>query len=115
MLKHKIESMQHQTKNGEREREKFFEGASWAAKQSVVASEQAMDKSKKAGDDYRQRIKECDTDSFMRLRCAEWLLDSTQRIVKEVRDQNQQVLENSIRSQATATLIIITEQRDKLY
>jgi hypothetical protein len=51
MLKNKIESMQQQTKNGEREREKFFEGASWAAKQSVVASEQAIDKSRKAGAD----------------------------------------------------------------
>jgi hypothetical protein len=48
----------------------------------------------------------------MRLRCAEWLLDSTQRIVKEVRDKNQQILENSIRSHATSTQIILTEQRE---
>jgi len=115
MLKSKIAAMEAQTKNGEREREKFFEGASWAAKQGVIAGERAIDSSKKAGDDYRQRVKECDNDSFMRLRCAEWLLDQTQRIVKEVRDANQQVLENAVRSQATATQIIITEQREKLY
>jgi hypothetical protein len=80
-----------------------------------VASEKAIDGSKKAGDDYKQRVKDCDNDSFMRLRCADWLLDQTQRIVREVRDANQQVLENSVRSQATATQIIITEQREKLY
>lgn len=76
-LKAKITSMELQIKNGEREREKFFEGASWAAKQAVVASEKAMDSSKKAGDDYKQRVKDCDDDAFMRLRCAEWLLDHT--------------------------------------
>ena len=80
-----------------------------------MASEKAIDGSKKAGDDYKQRVKDCDNDSFMRLRCADWLLDQTQRIVREVRDANQQVLENSVRSQATATQIIITEQREKLY
>lgn len=114
-LKAKIAAMEQQTKNGEREREKFFEGASWAAKQGVVASEKALDNSKKASDDYKQRVKDCDDDAFMRLRCAEWLLDHTQRIVKEVRDANQQVLENSIRSQASATQIIITAQREKLF
>lgn len=107
--------MEAQTKNGDREREKFFEGASWAAKQAVVASEKAIDSSKKAGEDYKNRLRECENDSFMRLRCAEWLMDQTQRIVKEVRDSNQQVLENSVRSQASATQIIITEQREKLF
>ena len=53
-------------------------------------------------DDYKQRLRECEDDHFLRLRAGEWLLDSTQRLVKEVRDENQQVLENSIRSQAAA-------------
>lgn len=74
-LKAKIALIESQTRNGDREREKFFEGATWAAKQAVVASERAIDSAKKAGTDYTQRVKECDNDSFMRLRCAEWLLD----------------------------------------
>ena len=55
----------------------------------MVASENGMARAKKVSEDYHQRVKDCENDSFMRLRCAEWLLDSTQRIVKEVRDQNQ--------------------------
>ena len=59
-----------------------------------------MTKNAKAAADYKIRLKECDNDHFMRLRAAEWLLDSTNRIVKEVRDENQQLLENAIRSNA---------------
>jgi hypothetical protein len=33
----------------------------------------------------------------MRLRAAEWLLDSVARLVKEVRNENQSVLEKAIR------------------
>lgn len=32
MLKQKLQNLEAQTKNGDREREKFFEGASWASK-----------------------------------------------------------------------------------
>ena len=88
------------TQNGDREREKFFEGASWNAKQAVKACDEGLAKNGKASEEYKIRIKECDQDHFMRLRAAEWLLDSTNRIVKEIRDENQQFLENAIRSNA---------------
>ena len=56
-----------------------------------------MDKSNQLAVDYKNRLKECEDDHFLRLRAGEWLLDSCQRIVKDVRDDNQQILENSIR------------------
>ena len=37
---------------------------------------------------YNDRIKECENDHFMRLRAAEWLMDSVTRLVKEVRNEN---------------------------
>jgi hypothetical protein len=55
---------------------------------------------------YEDRIKECESDHFMRMRAAEWLLDSSERIVKAVRDDNQQVLEKAIRQQATAQQLL---------
>jgi hypothetical protein len=61
-----------------------------------------MKKSFKLATDYKDRIREVGDDHFLRLRAAEWLLDSTQRLVKEMRDDNQQILENSIRGQAGA-------------
>jgi hypothetical protein len=33
----------------------------------------------------------------MRLRAADWLLDSSQRLIKEVRSDNQTILEKAIR------------------
>ena len=56
------------------------------------------------GEDYKLRLKQCENDHFMRLRAGEWLLDASQRIVKEVRDENQQLLEDAIRSNAGVTL-----------
>ena len=32
---------------------------------------------------------DCGKDEFLRLRNAEWLIDATERIVKETRDANQ--------------------------
>ena len=84
-----MESLKATTKNGEREREKFFEGASWNAKQAVKFSDEGVKKSMQLGEDYKLRLKQCESDHFMRLRAGEWLLDATQRIVKEVRDENQ--------------------------
>jgi len=52
---------------------------------------------------YDMRIRECQDDHFMRLRAAEWLMDSSQRITKEIRDENQGVLEKAIRDQASST------------
>ena len=87
-LKQELAQLKATTQNGEREREKFFEGASWNAKQAVKACDEGMVKAVKTGEDYKNRLKECENDHFMRLRAGEWLLDSTQRIVKEVRDEN---------------------------
>lgn len=65
-----------------------------------------MTKCDKLRTDYTMRIRECGDDSFLRLRAAEWLLDSSTRIVKEVRDDNQGVLEKAIRDQANAKQLL---------
>lgn len=96
-MKSKLERLQLSFKNGETEREKFFDGASWAARQCVQACDKGVDQSNQLRLQYQQRIKECDQDHFMRLRAAEWLLDSVARLVKEVRNENQSVLEKAIR------------------
>lgn len=80
--------MQASIRDGETERERFYEGASWSARQCVQACDSGIDKSEQLKTQYADRIKECASDHFMRMRCAEWLLDSSQRLIKEVRDDN---------------------------
>ena len=41
-LKQELDQLKATTKNGEREREKFFEGASWNAKQAVKACDEGL-------------------------------------------------------------------------
>ena len=41
-LKQKLERLEASFKNGETERQKFFEGASWASRQSVQSCDQGM-------------------------------------------------------------------------
>ena len=57
-LKQKIALLETTTKNGDREREKFFEGASWNAKQAVKACDDGIAKNTKAGEEYKLKLKE---------------------------------------------------------
>ena len=92
--------------DGETDRERFFQGASWAARQCVQSCDKGTAGMAKLRDQYNDRIRACDDDHFMRLRAAEWLIDSCQRLTKEVRDDNQEVLEKAIRDQASATQLL---------
>ena len=105
-MKQKLARTQQSIKEGETERESFFEGASWSARQCVQACDSGIDKSEHLKAQYNDRINECASDHFMRMRAAEWLLDSSQRLIKEVRDTNQEVLEKSIRQQATSQQLL---------
>ena len=85
----KLHRIQQSLKDGDTDRERFFEGASWAGRQCVQACDQGNHKFRDLKQSYEDRIKECESDHFMRMRAAEWLLDSSERIVKAVRDDNQ--------------------------
>lgn len=67
--------------NGDQEREKFFEGAAWAARQCADAGAKALQASTEVRYQYNEKIKESGDNHFMRLRAAEWLMDSSERVV----------------------------------
>jgi len=105
-LKQKLARIQASIRDGETERERFYEGAAWSSKQCVQACDSGISKAELLKKQYSDRIKECENDHFMRLRAADWLLDSSQRLIKEVRDDNQTVLEKAIRQQATTQQLL---------
>jgi hypothetical protein len=68
--------------------EKFYEGASWLAQQSVAEGEEALRRLEALRQDFRKRVTETGcSDAFMRERLAEWVLDSSERIFKEAKDK----------------------------
>ena len=68
----------------------------------MVECENGINEAKNVKSDYEKRMLDCGKDEFLRLRTAEWLIDATQRIVKDVRDNNQQLLENALRNKAVS-------------
>jgi hypothetical protein len=55
--------------------------------------------------DYQKKLDDSKNDDFLRCRVSEWLIDSCERIVKEVRDSNQEKLEGAIRNKAVSNKI----------
>lgn len=82
------------------EREKFFEGASWLSRQSLTVAEDAVKKSEGLKMEYLKKIADCADDAFLRGRAAEWLVDSTIRLTQQVKDDNQRLMEKSMRNSA---------------
>jgi hypothetical protein len=68
--------------NGDQEREKFFEGAAWAARQCTDSNAKAVKSIENVRVEYNDRINEAGENHFMRLRAAEWLMDTNERICK---------------------------------
>ena len=48
--------------------------------------------------DYRKRLVEAGSDAFMRERLSEWVLDSSERILKETKEKSEQRLKDSTRN-----------------
>jgi len=48
--------------------------------------------------DYQKKIDECGRDEFLKSRVHDWLMDNSEKIIKEVRDNNQTLLENALRN-----------------
>ncbi len=61
-LKSKLERLQLSFKNGETERENFFDGASWAARQCVQACDKGVDQSNR----LRLRLMQMKVDSILK-------------------------------------------------
>lgn len=108
LLKKKIEMLEQQKKDERVEKEKFYEGASWASKQAVSECEKGNERTRQLKQEYINKLKECGKDEFLRQRCSEWLIDQVERISKETRDQNQLLLENALRNKAVSTKIATT-------
>jgi len=87
-LTQKIDVMEQTRKGDGVDREKFYEGASWLAQQSVAEGEEALRRLEALRQDFRKRVTETGcSDAFMRERLAEWVLDSSERIVKEAKEK----------------------------
>jgi hypothetical protein len=77
-----------QTRKGDGvDREKFYEGASWLAQQSVAECDETLRRLEALRQDFRKRLTETGSDAFMRERLSEWVLDSSERIVKEAKEK----------------------------
>ena len=50
--------------------------------------------------EYLKKIGENPNDDFMRGRAAEWLIDSAIRLTQRVKDENQRLIEKSLRNSA---------------
>ncbi len=97
-LKSKIQSMEDARKEDGVDREKFYDGASWLAQQALIDCEDALRRLDGLKADYRKRLSDAGSDSFMRERLSEWVLDSSERIVKETKDKVETRLRDSTRN-----------------
>ena len=86
--------------NDEQDREKFYEGAAWLGRQSLTVADDAVRKCDVLKMEYFKKLAECANDEFLRGRAAEWLLDSTVRLTQQVKDENQRLMEKSMRNSA---------------
>ena len=80
------------------EKEKFYEGAAWLGKQSLTAAEGCLTRAEQLRLQYHKKVADAAGDEFLRGRAVEWLLDSTIRLTQEVRDENQRLMEASLRN-----------------
>jgi len=47
---------------------------------------------------YQKKVADAAKDEFLKGRATEWLLDSTIRLTKQVRDENQRLMELALRN-----------------
>ncbi|CDW83586.1 UNKNOWN [Stylonychia lemnae] len=98
-LKKRIEDLERSQKDEDNEREKFYDGAAWLGKQVVEECEKGLSKvSQSLRKEYQKKIDDCGRDDFLKSRVHDWLIDSSERVVKDVRDNNRNLLENALRN-----------------
>jgi hypothetical protein len=99
-LQAQIDSMNLNRKDELDERQKFYEGASWLGRQSLQVADEAVTNIEEIKAEYLKKIGENPGDEFMRGRAAEWLVDSAIRLQQKVKDENQRLIEKSLRNSA---------------
>ena len=97
-LQAELDKLKLSKKEELQEREKFYEGASWLGRQSLTVADDAVQKGEALKAEYLKKVAECDGDEFLRGRAAEWLVDSTIRLTQQVKDENQRLMEKSMRN-----------------
>ena len=60
-------------------------------------ADEAVTQGQKLRIEYLKKIGEADGNEFLKGRAIEWLLDSTIKLTKDVRDENQRLVEASLR------------------
>lgn len=80
------------------EKAKFYEGAAWLGKQCLTVAEGCLTQGENLRLQYHKKVADAAGDDFLRGRAVEWLLDSTVRLTREVRDENQRLMEASLRN-----------------
>ena len=99
-LQKQIDQMKLTKKAEKDDREKFYEGAAWLGRQSLQVADEAVKDVDTLKMEYLQKLAENPNDEFMKGRAAEWLLDSTIRVQQRVKDENQRLMEKSMRNNA---------------
>lgn len=97
-LQLEISQMKTAKKDENAEKEKFYEGAAWLGKQSLTVAENCLTQGEHLRLQYHKKVADAAGDEFLRGRAVEWLLDSTVRLTQEVRDENQRLMEASLRN-----------------
>eukprot|EP00347_Sterkiella_histriomuscorum_P010297 403376845 len=102
-LQNRIEELEKSTQDEANEREKFYEGATWLGKQVLEECDRGVHSiSTVLKRDYHQKLQESGKDLFLRDRVNEWLMDSSERVVKEVREKNAEIVEAALRNKVAA-------------
>lgn len=106
-MKLRIEQLENLKCEEQHDREKFYEGAAWFGKEAVEVATKACDYVKDhLRKDFRRKLDDCGKDDLMRQRVCEWVMDQSERTVKEVRDQCQDKLESALRSKSVALKLL---------
>lgn len=64
----------------------------------MTAAESCLANAEQLRLQYHKKVADAAGDEFLRGRAVEWLLDSTIRLTQEVRDENQRLMEASLRN-----------------
>jgi len=98
VLQAELDKFKSSKKDEVQEREKLYDVARWLGRQSLTVAEDAVQKCESLKGEYLKKVAECDGDEFLRGRAAEWLMDSTIRLTQQVKDENQRLMEKSMRN-----------------
>ena len=86
-LQEELDKFKLNQKDEVKEREKFYEGASWLGRQNLSVAETQVQQVENLRLEYIQKVAEAKGDEFLRGRAAEWLVEATLRLTQKTRDE----------------------------